>query len=243
MKRKFLAVIPAQSGSKRIPHKNIRSFNGHPLIYYSIKQALDSGIFDRVIVDTDNHKIADMAIEYGAEAPFLRPKKLADDSAKTEDALAHLLERLKDDQNYIPNVITILQTTSPLREIEDIKSCHKIMSDPKIESVCTVCGTSPWLFRLSPEDKLILINKENASDTNTKRLDKSYILNGCMVYMVRTDIFMKTKKIVDFINQGTVGVVCPRWRSVDLDHPEDWALAEFLYAHKDEIEKGIKLFK
>lgn len=243
MKRKFLAVIPARAGSKRIPHKNIRLFNGHPLIYYSIRQALDSGIFDRVIVDTDNDKIADISRKYGAETPFLRPKKLANDAARTEDVLLHLLKRLKREQDYIPDVIAILQTTSPFRDIEDIKSCYQVMSDPKIKSVCTICATSPWLFQLSKENKLVLINKENSLNTNTKKLKKSYVLNGCMVYMIRNDVFMKTKKIVDFINQSTVGVVCPKWRSVDLDYPEDWILAEFLCKHKDKIKKGIKLFK
>src|SRR3989344_2888966 len=97
-KIKILAIIPARGGSRRIPNKNIKLFNGKPLIYYSIKNAKDSGIFDRIVVDTDSPKIADVAKKCGAEVPFLRPPELATSTAQIGDAIALLIKRLKDEQ-------------------------------------------------------------------------------------------------------------------------------------------------
>lgn len=241
MKSKFLAIIPARAGSKRIPNKNTRFFNGRPLIYYSVKQALNSGLFDRVIVDTDSPEIVQLAKKYGAEAPFLRPQELASDNAKIGDAIAHLLQRLRGEQNYIPDVIAILQTTSPLREQADIEACYKLMSDPSVTSVATVCETSPWFFNFSSKNGLVLINKKAASSTNTQDIQRGYFLNAA-VFMVRTDTFMKSKKSVYFYRGETVGITCPKWRYVDLDHPEDWVLAEFIHKNKKAITKAINMF-
>jgi len=243
-KRKFLAIIPARYGSKRIPGKNIKSFCGKPLIYYSIKVAIESGIFDRVIVDTDSKKIAKIAIKYGAEVPCLRPAELAEDNSKIGDVVVFLLKRLKKEQGYKPDAISLLQTTSPLRELSDLMKCFEVMSDNRIKSVCTVCETSPWFLNLSSKKRIFLINQETKKSTNTQDVPMGYAFNGCMVYMVKTAEFLKTKKFVDIDNKGeTVGVICPKWRSVDLDNKEDWIMAEFLYKNKKRIEKQLNHFK
>lgn len=240
--KKFLAIIPARGGSKRIPNKNIKFFNGKPLIYYSIKQAKESGIFDRIIVDTESPEIAKIAKKYGAEVPFLRPAELAGDKSKVADAVEYLVKKLRREQNYMPDFICLLQTTSPLREARDIKACYDVIHNSGIKSLCTICDTSPWFFNLSSKNKLILVNKNSNKTTNTQGVPKGYILNGCFVYMVRTSFFLKTKKFVDFDNGNTVGVVCDKWRSVDLDHPEDWVLAEFLHKNKNKINERLKRF-
>jgi len=239
---KNLAIIPARGGSSRIPNKNIRIFNGKPLIYYTIKQAQQSKLFDKVVVDTNSPEIAKIAKKYGAEVPFLRPEYLATSKAKIGDAIEYLLKRLKREQKYIPRIITVLQTTSPLREIQDIKACYKVMSNPKIKSASTICETSPWFFHLSKENKLILVNKKAAKSSNTQEVKKGYLLNGCMVFMIKTSFFMKIKQLTDMAGGQTVGVLCPRWRSVDLDYPEDWVLAELLYRNKNKISEKLKKF-
>lgn len=238
MKRKFLAIIPVRGGSKRIPNKNIKMFNGKPLLSYTIKQAKDCGFFDRVIVDTDNLKIARTARKYGAEVPFLRPRKLAGDNVKITDVLIHLLSRLGREQDYFPDFIAILQVTSPLRELEDIQACYKIMLNPGVKSVATVCDTSPWLFNFSPKGGLILANKKAAGNTNTHLTPKGYYLNGA-VFMVSTDEFIKFGKSVYFYDGRTIGIICPKWRSIDLDDYEDWILAEYLYRNKKAIANAI----
>ncbi|OHB16216.1 MAG: hypothetical protein A2431_02290 [Candidatus Zambryskibacteria bacterium RIFOXYC1_FULL_39_10] len=237
--KKSLAIIPARGGSQRIPNKNIKIFNGKPLIYYPIIQAIQSGIFDKIIVDTDSLEIAKVAIRYGAEVPFLRPEHLATSQAKIGDVIEFLLRKLKEEHKYQPHIITLLQTTSPLRELEDINACYELISKPKIKSVCTITETHPRFYQLNKNSQLILVNKETDKTTNTTEMQKGYILNGCMVYMIKTNVFLQTKKFVD---EHTVGVITPKWRSVDLDHPEDWVLAEFLHKHKDKIDERLKRF-
>lgn len=236
---KNLAIIPARGGSKGIPGKNIRIFHGKPLIAYAIEQTKEVGLFDRIIVDTDDNKIAVVARKYGAEVPFLRPKELAGDKSSVIDAVLLLLKRLKEKQSYEPNIITILQTTSPLREIDDIKKCWESIQNPEIQSVCTICETHPRLYHLDGQGRLILANKIKGKSTNRQAWPAGYLLNGCMVYMIRTSEFLKTKK---FINHDTHGIICPRWRSIDLDHIEDWVLAEVLYKNKEKIYARLEKF-
>ena len=124
----YLAVIPARGGSKRIPRKNVKDFNGKPLISYAIKAALGSGIFDRVVVSTDDEDIAAIAKEYGAEVPFLRDKKLADDYTGTFDVMADAYERLKATGQKFDGVCCIY-ATAPL-----LLPKHLVMALEKLKS-------------------------------------------------------------------------------------------------------------
>lgn len=239
-KEKNIAVIYARAGSKGIPNKNILIFHDKPLIAHAILQAKKFGLFDRVIVDTESPEIAKIAKKYGAEVPFMRPAHLATDTAQINDVFTLLLKRLREEENYHPDIITLLQPPSPLREIEDIRKCYEVMRNPKIKSVCTVCETHPRFYQMSREGKLILVNQPKKENANRQAWPKGYILNGCMVYMIRAKEFLKTKKFVD---ENTHGVICPRWRSIDLDHPEDWIMAELAYTNKKKIEKKLKNFE
>lgn len=236
---KILAIIPVRSGSKGIINKNVRNFAGKPLLYYPISIAKKSGIFDRIIIDTDSESIAGLAKELDAEVPYLRPKHLATDSSVITDAILLLLKRLKRDQ-YEPDVICLLQTTSPLREIEDVLDCYKMLKKPGIDSVVTVCESHPRLYHLRKDRKLTLVNKETENIINRQQVPAGYMLNGCIVYMIKTNTFLKKKK---FIYDGTYAVVSPKWRSVDLDEIEDWVHTELLYKNKEEIKKKIQSFK
>lgn len=235
---KILAIIPARSGSKDIPSKNIRNFCGKPLLYYPIAIAKKSGIFDRIIVDTDSEEIAAVGKKYGAKVPYLRPKTLATDKSSVIYAVLLLLKRLKYD-NYEPDVISLLQTTSPLREVEDVLDCYKLLQKPGVDSVVTVCESHPRFYHLESDGRLILVNKETENIINRQQVPMGYILNGCIVYMIKTEAFLKEKL---FIYDGTYGVLCPKWRSIDLDETEDWVHAEVLYKNKDIIKRKIKSF-
>lgn len=239
-KEKVLAYIPARGGSKRIPNKNIKNFLGLPLIAHAIKQALANKIIDRVVVDTDSKKIAKIALRYGAEVPFLRPPELATDTAKGIDSILYLLNRLKEEENYIPTHVIILQTTSPLREQEDIYRCWDLMEKTDATTVLTVCPTHPRLYHLNPEHDLIFVNKSDIKSTNIQECPPGYVLNGCFVYLVKYDALMKEK---DDITKKTKAVICPKWRSVDLDTPEDWALAEVVFKNRKKIASRVKNFK
>lgn len=234
---KILAVIPARAGSKRIPNKNIRNFLGKPLIAYAIEQARQSPIVGRVIVDTDSPKIAAIAKKYGAEAPFLRPARLATDTAGANDALLHLLLRLKNEEKYLPDYVLYLQPPSPLRELKDISDCWDLMKKTDVDTVLTICPTHPRLYYLDEKQNIILANGSEKQSTNVQQWRPAYILNGCFVYLVKTAAFLREKNI---ITPNTKAVICEKWRSVDLDLPEDWALAELLYKNKEAVAKRIK---
>lgn len=237
MKKEVLAIIPARSGSKRIRNKNIRLFCGKPLIAYTILQAKKNQAIDRVIVDTDSPKIALISKKYGAETPYLRPKNLAGDKAQVIDATIHLLKRLKKDENYEPTHVVILQTTSPLREAKDIDNCWDLMKRTGATTVLTVAPTHPRLYWLDKNKNIILANKTAYKSTNIQAWRDAYLLNGCFVYIVKTPALLKEKSV---ITKKTKAVICDKWRSVDLDSPEDWALAELLYKNKEKIKSRIK---
>ena len=238
-KIKNLAIIPARSGSKGIPGKNIKPFHGHPLIAYAIEQARKAKVFDRILVDTDSKQIAEIARQYGAETPFLRPKKLASDTAQVAEVILLLLKRLKEKENYQPDIITLLQTTSPLREIKDIQNCAGAMQNKNTVSVCTICETHHRLYRLAPDGRLILVNQSGHDNQNRQAWPQNFILNGCMVYMIRIAHFLQSKKFVD---ENTKGIIADKWRSIDLDRPEDWVIAKILFKNKKQIYDGLKEF-
>lgn len=239
-KEKVLAYIPARGGSKRIPEKNIKDFLGKPLIAYTIKQALSLSFVDRIFVDTDSPKIAAIAKKYGAEAPWLRPAYLATDNSRGVDSLIYLLDKLKKQENYKPDYVVILQATSPLRELEDIKKCWQLIRHSDANSVLTVCSTHPRLYNLSQKNDLILVNRPKKQSDNVQDWPAGFILNGCFVYLVKTKALLKEKTD---ITKKTKVVVCPKWRSIDLDIPEDWVLAELVYKNKKNLAHNLKKFR
>lgn len=237
MAKEVLALIPARGGSKRIPGKNIKKFCGRPLVSYAIKQALASSVIDRVIIDTDSSEIASVAKRCGAEVPWLRPPELATDTAQGVDAILYTLERLKAEQQYAPTHVVILQTTSPLREIQDITACWDLMQQTEATTVLTVCPTHPRLYHLSSKQDLVLVNGSEDQSTNTQAWPPGYILNGCFVYIIKIEALLKERKV---ITKKSKAVICPKWRSVDLDTPEEWVLAEFLFKHRRELAARLK---
>ncbi len=235
-----LAYIPARGGSKRIPNKNIRDFCGKPLIAYAIEQGKAHPRVGRVIVDTDDEKIAEVAKKYGAEVPFMRPPELATDSAQAIDALIYLLERLKKEEGYEPTHVLLLQTTSPLREASDIDACFKMVDKTDAATVLTIAKTHPRIYFLDSENRLILANKEATDSTNVQAWPAAYLLNGCQVYIIKVSELLRTRKIV---GDDVRGVISERWRSIDLDDPEDFVVAELLYKHREAIKKQIQLLQ
>ncbi len=227
----ILTVIPARGGSIRVPDKNIRPFAGKPLIVHTIEQALKSDISERVIVDTDSPRIAQIAKKYGAEVPFLRPPELATADAKVADALCFLLGRLHKEEKYKPEYLLLLQATSPLREVEDIRACSERMRVENAQTVLTVCPAQPR------HDDLVFVDATGRVSGDVAPQGVS-VLRGCTgaVYLIRVADFLKTRKI---IMNKTATVLCPSWRSIDIDTMEDWAVAETLFSRREEIKKAI----
>ena len=129
---KIIAIIPARGGSKSIPKKNIINIGGHPLIAYSIAAAKLSELISRVIVSTDSQEIAEIAKRYGAEVPFLRPKKFATDNARDIGLIKHAIRWLKRSENFYPDYLVFLRPTTPLRNIKLIdRAILEIIKDKK----------------------------------------------------------------------------------------------------------------
>ncbi len=135
---KIIGIIPARGGSKLIPRKNIKPLLGKPLIAYTIEMALESGCLDRTVVSTDDKEISEIAKGYGAEVPFIRPSSLALDTTPMLPVLQHTIEYLQKKENHSPDVIVLLQPTSPLRRVEHIKEALEIFFKKDVDSVISI---------------------------------------------------------------------------------------------------------
>ncbi len=244
IKTKTLCVIPARGGSKGIPKKNIKLFNGFPLIYYTIKTALACPAIDKVVVSTDDVEIADIARSYGAEVPFLRPKELAQDNSPTIDSIRHAV-KFFDDLNINYENIIILEPTSPLRDVKDIEEAILKINDPKVD---TVVGVVEYDIDLSD----LMILKENDFIEPFVKVDKlTYrrqdspelvLLNGAF-YVVKREILLNPKvKMFNPYGENsflrTKVVVMPKEKSVEIDDLTQFKIAEEMYS-KNKINNTI----
>ena len=145
---KILSIIPARGGSKGIRLKNLVRLDGKPLLHYTIRASLESKLVDRTIVSTDNKKIAEQAKKLGAEV-ITRPKQLATDESLLEPVIQHVLDFLKAKKKYRPDIIVLLQNTSPLRSSEYVDGALSLLIKKKYDSVLSGYGLSIWLPLLS----------------------------------------------------------------------------------------------
>lgn len=221
-----LAVIPARGGSKRIPRKNIKPFQGKPMIGYAIAAALASGAFDRVIVSTDDEEIAQVAKEHGAEVPFMRPPELADDHTPTVPVIAHAITVCKSMGRDAQDVCCIYPGV-PFISTKDLCSAYEQLLATGAHYVFPVTGfPSPIqrALRRMPDGSVIPFQPEYAA-TRTQDLEPGFFDVGQFYWG-------KASSWLDGLNihlNGTT-LVIPEWRVVDIDTPADWERAELLYA-------------
>jgi N-acylneuraminate cytidylyltransferase/CMP-N,N'-diacetyllegionaminic acid synthase len=224
--KSILALIPARGGSKGLPRKNIRPLLGKPLIAWTIEQALASKYLDRVIVSTDSEEIAEISKKYGAEVPFMRPKKLATDEVKSIDVVLHAVKWMEEnDGSY--DLLMLLQPTSPLRTVEDIDKAVELLFGKGAIAVVSVCKVDhhPYWSNVLPEDGCMenFIRPE-AINKNRQGLPIFYRLNGA-IYLAYCD-YLKQEKT--FFGDKTFAYIMPKERSIDIDEEIDFILAELL---------------
>ncbi|UWG97848.1 acylneuraminate cytidylyltransferase family protein [Dehalobacter sp. DCM] len=228
--QRLIAIIPARSGSKGLPGKNIRLLNGKPLLAYSIIQAREAGIFDEIFLSTDSLEYADIAIQYGAPVPFLRSAELASDSASTWDCVREALEQFWA-LGKAYDILVVLQPTSPLRTADDIIKAIEKMTQTNADSVVSVCEAehSPLWFNTLPENESLrgFLQPEIIAKPRQK-LPAFYRINGA-IYAVRTSFFLRTHDIFD---GNSFAYVMPKERSIDIDTLSDFSIAECLLSHK-----------
>ena len=191
-----MALIPARSGSKSVPHKNIREIDGKPMLVYSIEHALASKYINKVIVSTDSEEYAEIARAAGAEVPFIRPQEYATDTALDIDVFCHALTTLKSASGYIPDLVVQLRPTYPIREVSDIDNMIRMMlEDESIDSVRTVAPAKEIAHKMwcLSEDGLmqpILKDIPEAYNMPRQQLPKIMYQNAC-IDVVRSHVILK----------------------------------------------------
>lgn len=221
---KRIAIIPARSGSKGLKDKNIKELNGKPLIAYSIEAALESKMFDKVFVSTDSQKYADIAIQYGADASFLRSEENSSDTAGSWDVIREVISRLKEmGEDY--DEIMLLQATSPLRTAYDIVKSIELLHEKKGNAVVslTECDHSPIWCNTLPEDKSMdKFDREEYKDLPRQMLPTFYRYNGA-IYLVTAKELQNKEHMLE---KGCYAYIMPQSRSIDIDTALDFMIAE-----------------
>ncbi|PJC86298.1 pseudaminic acid cytidylyltransferase [Vibrio sp. HA2012] len=222
-----VAIIPARGGSKRIPRKNIKLFHGKPMIAYSIDAALQSGCFDKVIVSTDDHEIAAVAREYGAEVPFIRPESISDDYATTMDVMQHAITWCEE-QGWDIDIVCCLYATAPLVTSTDlVEGLQRLEKDNAefVFSAATFSFPIQRAIKLSDTGAVSMF-EPSKEQVRSQDLEEAYHDAG-QFYWGRKAAFLERKSI--FAPHSRV-VLLPRSRVQDIDTLEDWEFAEALFS-------------
>jgi pseudaminic acid cytidylyltransferase len=231
-----LCIIPARGGSKRIPRKNIKTFGGRPMIEWSIKVALQSECFDRVVVSTDDSEISHVAVACGADVPFLRPVGLSDDQTATTPVIAHAIEWQNSNGEQVTEACC-LYATAPFVKSEDLRvGLEKLL-----------VGDAEYVFSLTsfpyPIQRALRINSHQRVEMfqpehfNTRSQDLpeawhdagQFYWGTANAWLSHTPIFGACSSAVQI----------PRWRVQDIDTPEDWKRAELMFNCLNQIPEGL----
>lgn len=233
---KIVAIIPARGGSKRIPRKNIKNFCGKPLIAWTILGALRSKHLDRVIVSTDDKKIAKTAKKYGAEVPFLRPAELAIPTIGIEPTLKHAFQWLLENENYKADALVLLMPTSPLRQTRHIDEAIDIFKKTKADSVLGVNETPAnhtpyWTLIRNKNGKVTLWDGKSLKNITTRSQDfpkKCYARNDLVYVLKPKNLFEKKSNI--YGNRVELYIIPdPSNYEADINTPDDWRDAEMKF--------------
>ena len=230
VKRNILAIIPARGGSRGIPRKNIRLLCGKPLIAYTIETALSSKLIDRAVVSTEDEEIAEVSKKWGAEI-ITRPSELARDDTPSLPVLQHAIGYLEEVKDYHPEIIVILQPTSPLRIVDDIDSAIEEFLKGGYQSIASVCEAEHpphWMYTLAGS-RLKPVIRGGEKVIRRQDAPKVYRLNGA-VYVSSRDTTMKENRV---LCRHTRAYIMPVERSIDIDTELDLKLAELLMRERE----------
>jgi N-acylneuraminate cytidylyltransferase len=221
-----IAVIPARGGSKRIPRKNIKPFCGKPMMAWSIEAAKESGLFDHIIVSTDDAEIAEVARSWGAETPFVRPAELADDYVGTGAVVKHALEWAINHLGAVEFVCTIY-ATAPFIRSSDLARGLVLLEESGSQIVFTVTSF-PFpiqrAIRITPNGRVAMFQPEHFS-TRSQDLEPAYHDAGQFYWAITSAVLND----VSAFSEAAVPLVLPRYQVQDIDTAEDWLRAELMF--------------
>jgi len=221
-----LAVIPARGGSKRIPRKNIKLFCGKPMIAWSIEAAHESACFDRVVVSTDDLEIADVAREWGAEVPFMRPLELSDDNTGTTPVISQAIEWQQQHGDQ-PTEVCCIYATAPFLQSKYLRRGLKVLRETDCDyafSVTRYPSPIQRAIRITGLGKLEMFSPENFN-IRSQDLEEAYH-DAAQFYWGRPQAWLAGKPI---FSPCAAAIILPRYLVQDIDIPEDWARAELMF--------------
>jgi pseudaminic acid cytidylyltransferase len=220
-----VAIITARGGSKRIPRKNIKLFLDKPIIAYSIKASLESGIFQEVMVSTDDEEIAEVALKYGAKVPFLRSTENSNDFATTADVLLEVLNTYQEKGLYFDHACC-LYPTAPFVTASKLQNAHSLLIENQADSVIPVASFSYPIWRsLKVENGKLLMNFPENMNKRSQDLPLAYHDVG-QFYFFNVKKFLIQKKL---FTENTVPLPISELEMQDIDNETDWKLAELKY--------------
>lgn len=223
----IVAIIPARGGSKRIPHKNIKLFAGRPIISYSIEAALNTRLFDKVLVSTDSDEIKQVALKYGADVPFMRPESLSADTTDTDDVILHALHWLMDKSRKVDYACCIY-ATAPLLRVEYIRLGFELLLEYKATSSFSVTSFPSSIYRafkVNEKRRIEMIWPEYLK-TRSQRLPEVYYDAG-QFYWVNVEKYLEEMLL---FSSDAIPIIIPRYLVQDIDTSEDWETAEKMYS-------------
>lgn len=228
MKRIF-GIVPARSGSKGLPGKNIRNFGGKPLLGWAVEGGLKSGVLEKVILMTDSEEYVEIGKKYGAETLWLSPSEVSGDTSHVFDAMKVLLARLAEVGDN-PDYVVLLEPTAPMRQPKHIKELVELVVKSNADSGFTVMEVpaghnAHWQFFVDEQGKPTIVTGEPVKDIIRRRqlLPPLYVRGGS-TYVARTDLLLQEKP--DMYGDDTKVLIVDRKYQIDLDSEEDWKEAE-----------------
>lgn len=221
-----ICIIPARGGSKRIPRKNIKPFNGKPMIAWSIEAAKATELFDHIIVSTDDAEIADVAKKYGAEVPFIRPEELSNDYAGTTPVVAHATQwAIAQGRNI--EAVCCIYATAPFVKVDDLKQGWHMLNSGGWDYTFSVTDFAAPIFRAFKQLDAGGIEMFYPEHFGTRSQDLPVALHDAgQFYWGRPSVWIECKQI---FSEHSRPIIIPRWRVQDIDTPEDWERAELMF--------------
>jgi pseudaminic acid cytidylyltransferase len=229
-----IAVIPARGKSKRIPRKNLREFAGKPIIAHSIKRAIESSLFDRVIVSTDDDEIAAVSKDFGADVPFCRPAELSDDYAGTTAVVAHCIRELSAGVKL--SAVCCIYPTAPFLRVEDLQRGRELLDSGSWSYAFSAAKLGFPVMRSFGRDReggIEMLFPEHFG-ARSQDLPEAWHDAG-QFYWGRPEAWLENLRIFD---KWSTVVEIPPWRAQDIDTPEDWHRAELMWRVLSEVEPG-----